>query len=98
MKVASPLSPAKKEPPRSMPLTPQTPQTPTTPLTPNPAASAESGAASEEQQYRIDSQTIMQNREERTVVIIRNIPNRYKLEDLQRVIKSFVDGRQGVRA
>ena len=98
MKVASPLSSAKKEPPRSTPLTPQTPQTPTTPLTPNPAVSAESGAASEEQQYRIDSQTIMQNREERTVVIIRNIPNRYKLEDLQRVIKSFVDGRQGVRA
>ena len=96
MKVASPLIPAKKEAVRTAPLTPQSPQSPTTPHTPNSTApSAEGGAANDELQYRIDSQTIMQNREERTVVIIRNIPNRYKLEDLQRVIKSFVDGGRG---
>ena len=33
----------------------------------------------------------MQNLEERTVVLIRNIPNRYKLEDLQNVISTYVD-------
>ena len=45
--------------------------------------------------YRIDSQAIMQNKEERTVVLIRNIPNRYKLEDLSNVIATHVDGRGG---
>lgn len=55
-----------------------------------------SGAQNEEGDdgnYRIDSQAIMQNKEERTVVLIRNIPNRYKLEDLSNVIASHVDGR-----
>ena len=54
-----------------------------------------SGAQNEEGDdgnYRIDSQAIMQNKEERTVVLIRNIPNRYKLEDLSNVIASHVDG------
>ena len=94
MKLASPLSPAKKEPARAAPLSPQTS---TTPITPSASTTnTEGGAANDEMQYRIDSQTIMQNREERTVVIIRNIPNRYKLEDLEKVIKSFVDGGRGV--
>ena len=43
--------------------------------------------------YRIDKQLIMQNLENRTVVLIRNIPNRYKLEDLEQVIAAHVHGR-----
>lgn len=61
-------------------------------------ALASSGTQNEEGDdgnYRIDSQAIMQNKEERTVVLIRNIPNRYKLEDLSNVIAAHVDGRDG---
>ena len=74
--------------------TPVTPQSPASHNSSNgPSASLNEGSTSnDDAQYRIDSQTIMQNLEERTVVIIRNIPNRYKLEDLQKVIRSFVDG------
>lgn len=61
----------------------------------NPAngntATMEEGSEREDESYRIDSKKIMQNLEERTVVLIRNIPNRYKLEDLQQVISSYVD-------
>lgn len=45
----------------------------------------------EDESYCIDATKIMQNLEERTVVLIRNIPNRYKLEDLKQVISTYVD-------
>ena len=57
-------------------------------------AGTEKGEAGDDS-YRIDSQLIMQNQENRTVVLIRNIPNRYKLEDLEQVISAHVDGRGG---
>lgn len=66
------------------------PVSPLSPLSPPPI---QSETTDDDVNYRIDAQAIMQNREERTVVLIRNIPNRYKLEDLSRVIASHVDGK-----
>ena len=65
------------------------PISPISPLSPPPI---QNETTDDDVNYRIDAQAIMQNREERTVVLIRNIPNRYKLEDLSRVIASHVDG------
>ena len=63
---------------------------------PTPGGQSEEGGSEKgddgEDSYRIDKQLIMQNLENRTVVLIRNIPNRYKLEDLEQVIAAHVHG------
>ena len=51
----------------------------------------------EDDNFQINARAIMQNQEERTVVLIRNIPNRYKIADLSNVIGAYVDGR-GVKS
>lgn len=72
------------QPPADNQISPKTP--PSSQVTQN-----EENEEKEDENYLIDSQKIMQNLEERTVVLIRNIPNRYKLEDLQNVISTYVD-------
>lgn len=75
------------------PVSPQTQHSTQTPGTQSEEGGSEKG--DEEDSYRIDKQLIMQNLENRTVVLIRNIPNRYKLEDLEQVIAAHVHGRAG---
>lgn len=96
------LSPAPTPGPAPVPILAPAP-IPKNPSIPSGSTSTEQSVSSgtrgvaeevneaEDESYCIDATKIMQNLEERTVVLIRNIPNRYKLEDLKQVISTYVD-------
>ena len=76
----------------SSPVSPQTQHSAQTPGGQSEEGGSEKGDDGDDS-YRIDKQLIMQNLENRTVVLIRNIPNRYKRGNLEQVIAAHVHGR-----